>query len=96
MTAEQSDKNNHEDLAQKQIQALKERAIELWGDKWLPQIVREYASVTGSNERTKFAQIQRYFKGESTPNLGTMNALMSAVKCKFQMVCYSEPVVKDF
>jgi hypothetical protein len=87
---------NHEELTQKQIEAVKERAIELWGDKWLPQLVREYARVTGTNERSKFAQVQRYFKGGNSLNLESMNALLLAVNCKFQMVCYAEPKVKEF
>jgi len=85
-----------ESLCNAQIEAIKKRAQELWGEKWLPQIVREYASVTGEDEKGKFSQVQKWFLGKNIPNLKSMNSLMLAVNCKFQMVCYSEPVVKEF
>lgn len=78
-----------EELTKRQLQAIKNRAIELWSDKWLPQIVREYARVTGSNERTKFAQVQRYFTGENVPSTTNLNALLLAVNCRFKLVCYA-------
>jgi hypothetical protein len=91
-----SEKLKYQELTEKQIRAIKERAIALWGDKWLARIVKEYARITETNERGKFAQVQRYFKGENAPNLDSMNALMMSVNCEFQMVCYAEPEVKKF
>jgi len=87
------DKTNLESLTSNQIEAIKKQAQEIWGDKWLAKIVREYARLTETNERYKYAQIQRYFKHEAVPNLDTMNFLLLAVNCKFQMVCYSERVI---
>jgi len=90
------DKVTPESLSNAQIEAIKKQAEELWGDKWLPQIVRAYASVVNENERSKFSQVQKWFLGSHIPNLKNMNALMLAVNCKFQMVCYSQPVIKEF
>jgi len=87
---------NPESISISQIEAIKTQAKELWGEKWLPQIVREYAIVTGEDERKKFSQVQKWFLGSHIPNLKNMNALMLAVNCKFQMVCYAQPLVKEF
>jgi len=78
------------EMTKRQLEAIKNRAIELWSDKWLPQIVKEYARVTGSDERTKFAQVQRYFTGENVPSANNLNALLLAVNCRFKLVCYSK------
>jgi len=86
-----SSSDTPESLTQRQIEAIKERAVSLWGEKWLPQIVREYAKVLGEPEkhRDKFPQVMRYFSGETTPSITNLNALLMAVNCRFKMVCYS-------
>jgi hypothetical protein len=71
--------------SERQIQAIKEQAIELWGDKWLPEIVRAYEKQTKSEPRSKFAQVMRYFKGQTVPNLDTMNDLLTAVDGTFEI-----------
>jgi hypothetical protein len=93
MTEEKIELIEHEELTKKQILAIKEKAIAIWGDKWLPQIVRGYASVIGGNERNKFSQVQRYFNNQVTPSMDSMNALMLAINCRFQMVCTE---IKEF
>jgi hypothetical protein len=93
MNEENIEKIEHEELSKKQINAIKERAIAIWGDNWLANLVKAYALIIGANERNKFAQVQRYFKDGVIPNLDTMNALLMAVNCRFQMV-YTE--IKEF
>jgi hypothetical protein len=83
------DKLEYQQLTQKQLEAIKNRAIELWGDNWLAELARAYEQVTGANPRTKFTQLQRCFKGNSVPNLDTMNGMLIAVNCRFKMDCFN-------
>jgi len=85
-----------EELSSKQLEAIKLRAIELWTeDKWLAELVKAYSRVTNSDERKgRYSVVKRIFDNK-TCHIGTLNALMLAVNCRFQMVCYSQPVIKD-
>jgi hypothetical protein len=89
-TLEELAKETPEELTRRQLEAIKNRAIELWNSKWLPQIVKEYAKIIGGDDRTKFAQVQRYFTGENIPSTTNLNALLMAVNCRFKMICYSK------
>jgi hypothetical protein len=77
-----------EELTKKQLEAVKQRAIELWGEeKWLPQLVRHYERAIGAKERSKFTQVHRYFLGQTHPTLTSMNGLLLAVDCQFRLAC---------
>jgi hypothetical protein len=80
-------------LTDAQIDAIKARAVSLWGEKWLPELVRQYAKVVGADERQKFAQVQRYIEKKNRPSIEAMNALLMAVNCRFSMTCYTVEVV---
>jgi len=89
-TTKELTKETPEELTKRQLEAIKSRAVELWGNRWLSQIVKEYAKVVGGDDRTKFAQVQRYFTGENVPSATNLNALLIAVNCRFKMICYSK------
>ena len=89
MTPEELTKDTPEELTKRQLEAIKSRAVELWGNRWLAQIVKEYARVVGGDDRTKFAQVQRYFTGENVPSATNLNALLIAINCRFKLVCYA-------
>lgn len=76
-------------LADAQLAAIKERAMELWGNKWSARICGEYCRIMGINERQRYAQIQMYFKGERYPSHESLNALMMAVNCRITMQCFN-------
>ncbi|AFY74759.1 hypothetical protein Syn7502_02822 [Synechococcus sp. PCC 7502] len=86
---EMLDQLDYQQLTQKQLDGIKSRAIELWGDNWLAELARGYERVTGAKQRSKFTQLQRYFKGDSVPNLDSMNAMLIALDCKFKMECFT-------
>lgn len=82
-------------LSDAQITAIKERAIELWGDKWKARLIRNYCQVLGINERQRYAQVSMFFSGERYPSLESLNALMIAVNCRITMSCFNIEV-KEF
>jgi hypothetical protein len=80
-------------IAKNLLDAVKARAIELWGDKWLATLVRTHSEVIGAAEsRGRYIQIKRIFEhGNCT--IETLGGLMMAVDCKLQLVCYEKPKV---
>ena len=86
---------NAQEISLKQLEVVKGRAVELWGDeKWLPRLVSAFEDVSGAEPRTKFKLVQGYFKNGVLPNLKTMNWLLKSVNCEFQIACFSQPLVK--
>lgn len=77
---------SHE-LTQSQLEAVKNRAIELWGDNWKMQLAYKYAEVVGVGKREKTTLVRRWFDGESSPNLDSFNNLLLAVGCKISITC---------
>ncbi len=86
---------NPNELAERQLEAIKNRAIELWGeDKWLAKLVQEFSKVTNADsQKGRYTMVQRFFQNK-TCSIANLNALLVATNCRFQMVCYAEPVVK--
>lgn len=76
-----------EDLTQAQLNAVKQRAIELWGDNWKMELAYKYAEVVGVGKREKTTLVRRWFDGESSPNLDSFNNLLLAVGCKISISC---------
>jgi hypothetical protein len=83
-------------LTIRQIEAIKKRAIELWGeDKWLAELVKSYSKIVEApTYKGQYSVVKRIFENQNC-NAKTLNSLLLAVNCRFQMVCYSEPVVLD-
>jgi len=78
-----------EELTQAQLEAVKKRAIELWGeDNWKMQLSYKYAEVVGASKREKTTLIRRWFVDcESYPNLESFNNLLLAIGCKMRIEC---------
>jgi hypothetical protein len=79
-------------LSISQLQVIKAKAIQIWGpDKWMAQINKQYCAIAGRNERTSYAQTQRYFKEENPtmPTLETLNILLLAVDCRLKITSIS-------
>jgi hypothetical protein len=81
------------DRAKNLLEAVKARAIELWGDKWLASLVRAHSEVIGAEDvRGRYVQIKRIFThGNCT--IETLSGLIMAVDCKLQLICYEKPKV---
>lgn len=76
-----------EELTQAQLEAVKNRAVELWGEKWLINLCYAYAQVLGVGKREKTSLVQRWFNGNHAPNLENFNTLLQAVGCKISISC---------
>jgi hypothetical protein len=73
-----------ESLTQKQLNAIRQRAIEIWGDRfWLAKLATEYKKVSGAAS-DKDTVVRRWFKeGSATsPNLESFNNLLLATGCQ--------------
>lgn len=76
-----------EELTKAQLNAVKERAIALWGDRWLSELCYKYAETLGLAKREKTSLVRRWFKGGVSPNLENFNTLLLAVGCKISISC---------
>ena len=76
------------------LNAIKDRAISLWGEEnWLREIVKEYVRLekeqdpaTNANPNNRRSQILRAFETGGC-RLETAMLLADAVGCQFQMSC---------
>ena len=83
MTLEKS--SQAADLAEKQLLAIKARAIELWGDNWLARLCNEYEEKNGYKHRSKNSKVRAWFDGLQKPNLQSFNELLIAVDCELSV-----------
>ena len=72
-------------LASKELEAIKIRAIELWGDNWLARLCNEYESKNGYKHRSKNSKVRQWFDGTQKPNLQSFNELLIAVDCEMSV-----------
>ncbi|MFM7851814.1 MAG: hypothetical protein ACKPCM_10055 [Pseudanabaena sp.] len=83
-----------ETLADAQLNAIKTRAIALWGDKWLARLAEKYKEVAGLETQAD-STVRRWFKQGSNvkPSLESFNNLLLATGC--QMVIEApEQIIK--
>ena len=73
------------DLVDKQLLAIKSRAIELWGDNWLARLCNEYESKNGYKHRSKNSKVRAWFDRLQKPNLQSFNELLIAVDCEMSV-----------
>ena len=80
---------NSSELTKVQLEAVKNRAIILWGEKkWLSKLVTEYERVTDAEPRTRSTMVRRWFAPEgNAPTLESFNGLLLAVGCKLRIEC---------
>jgi hypothetical protein len=77
-----------ESLTQKQLNAIKSRAIAIWGERfWIPKLATKYQEVSGSETQCD-TTVRRWFKEGATtsPNLESFNNLLLATGCRMQIV----------
>ncbi len=72
-------------LADKQLQAIKSRAIELWGDNWLARLCNDYESKNGYKHRSRNSKVRAWFDGLQRPNLESFNELLIAIDCEMSI-----------
>ena len=67
---------------QKQLSAIKDRAMAIWGDKWLASLTRGFEKAVGAKPRTRATMVSRWFKSDTSPTLDSFNALLMAIECE--------------
>ncbi len=78
-----------ESLTRKQLDAIKNRAIALWGEKfWIARLASKYQEVSGIKTQCD-TTVRRWFKEGATtsPNLESFNNLLLATGCKMAIEC---------
>jgi hypothetical protein len=81
------------------LDAIQQRAIERWGEKWLVELVKVYVKLTvangdeGATVVNRRSHIERAFKSGNC-KLDTVLVLAAAVDCKFQMACTTFQTVR--
>ena len=78
-----------EDLTRKQLDAIKCRAIAIWGERfWISKLATKYQEVCNSPTQCD-TTVRRWFKEGSTtsPNLESFNNLLLATGCKMAIDC---------
>ncbi|MEA5480126.1 hypothetical protein VB774_21055 [Pseudanabaena galeata UHCC 0370] len=73
------------ELAEKQLEAVKSRAIELWGDNWLARLCNEYEQKNSYKHRSRNSKVRAWFDGLNGPNLESFNELLIAVDCEMSI-----------
>jgi hypothetical protein len=76
-------------LSERQLEAIKSRAIELWGEKnWLSRLCREYESKNGYKHRSKNSKVRAWFAEPrlNLPSLESFNELLIAVDCEMSAI----------
>lgn len=76
-----------EELTKAQLEAVKNQAIALWGDRWLIELCYKYAEALGLEKREKTSLVRRWFIDGVNPNLENFNTLLLAVGCKISITC---------
>lgn len=94
LNLEMSSIDTPEELTIRQLEAIKKRAIELWGDdKWLAELVKAYSKIVEAETyKGQYSVVKRIFENQNC-NAKTLNSLLLAVNCRFQMVCYEAPKI---
>ncbi|MFO0448778.1 MAG: hypothetical protein ACK52I_08970 [Pseudomonadota bacterium] len=83
------EKVDSSELTKSQLEAVKSRAIAIWGEKkWLSQLVIEYEKATNSKPRTRSTMVRRWFEPDgNAPTLESFNGLLLAIGCKMSIEC---------
>ena len=74
----------------KQLEAVKQQAIALWGDDWLSQLCAAYEAKNGLTRSSKNSngnsKVRSWFRGDYKPTLASFNQLLIAVDCEMSIV----------
>jgi hypothetical protein len=73
-------------LADKQLDAIRNRAKELWGVNWEARLCNEYESKNGYRHRTRNSKVRAWFDGINRPTLESFNELLIAIDCEMAVI----------
>jgi hypothetical protein len=73
----------------KQLEAVKQQAIALWGDDWLSRLCDAYETKNNLTRTSKNSngnsKIRSWFRGDYKPSLTSFNQLLIAVECEMSI-----------
>ena len=73
----------------KQLEAVKQQAIALWGDNWLSRLCDAYEAKNGLTRTSKNSngntKVRSWFRGDYKPSLTSFNQLLIAVECEMSI-----------
>lgn len=73
----------------KQLEAVKQQAIALWGDDWLSRLCDAYEAKNNltrtSRNSNGNSKIRSWFRGDYKPSLTSFNQLLIAVECEMSI-----------
>lgn len=73
----------------KQLEAVKQQAIALWGDDWLSRLCDAYEAKNNLTRTSKNSngnsKIRSWFRGDYKPSLTSFNQLLIAVECEMSI-----------
>jgi len=70
----------------KQLEAIKDQAIELWGDEWEARLCNAYEQRNGYKHRSKNSKVRAWFDGSYKPTLLSFNELLIATNCEMEIM----------
>jgi len=81
------EKNKNAYIAtEKQIETVREYAINLWGKNWKAKLCDEYEKKNGYAHRTKNSKVRAWLNGDYLPNLTSFNELLIAIDCEMKII----------
>ena len=77
-----------QELTEKQLEAIKTKAISLWGDRfWIAKLATAYEEANGFEPKSKDPVVRRWFRDGTVPSLESFNGLLLAVGCTMAIDC---------
>lgn len=79
-----------QEVTDKQLKAIKDQAVKLWGDDWEARLCNAYEQKNGYKHRSKNSKVRAWFDGSYKPTLLSFNELLIATNCEMKIVSHEE------
>lgn len=79
-----------QEVTDKQLKAIKDQAVKLWGDDWEARLCNAYEQKNGYKHRSKNSKVRAWFDGSYKPTLLSFNELLIATNCEMKIISREE------
>lgn len=79
-----------QEVTDKQLKAIKDQAVKLWGDDWEARLCNAYEQKNGYKHRSRNSKVRAWFDGSYKPTLLSFNELLIATNCEMKIVSHEE------
>lgn len=79
-----------QDAIDRQLKAIKDQAVKLWGDDWEARLCNAYEQKNGYKHRSKNSKVRAWFDGSYKPTLLSFNELLIATSCEMKIISHEE------